>query len=104
MTRNLRMELFGTDIRVSEILPGRVKSGMHAEMFGGDHAKTNDLVYSDYECLLPADVADAVLYMINSPAHVNISHLEIMPTHQSMGGARFFSRTSNAGDGKEKWR
>ena len=104
MTQNLRMDLFESDIRVSEILPGRVKTGMHAEMFDGDHAKADELVYSDYECLLPEDVADAVLYMISAPAHVNISHLEILPTHQILGGARFHSRSANAGGGAEKWR
>lgn len=104
MTQNLRMDLFGTDIRVSEILPGRVKTGMHAEMFAGDHARSDALVYSDYECLMPEDIADAVLYMINAPLHVNITQLEIVPTHQVLGGARFHSRSANESSGQEKWR
>ena len=104
MTQNLRMELFGTDIRVSEIRPGRVNTGMHAEMFDGDHDTAAELVYADYECLMPQDVADAVLYMLYLPRHVNVSQLEVVPTHQALGGARFFSRSSNAGDGAEKWR
>jgi len=104
MSQNLRMELFGTDVRVSEIRPGRVQTGMHAEMFAGDHAKANELVYADYECLLPADVADAVLYMLRTPPHVNVTHLELLPTHQALGGARFHSRSSNAGAGQERWR
>ena len=77
---------------------------MHAEMFAGDHAKANELVYADYECLLPADVADAVLYMLRTPPHVNVTHLELLPTHQALGGARFHSRSSNAGAGQERWR
>jgi 3-hydroxy acid dehydrogenase/malonic semialdehyde reductase len=103
MLSNLRLELFGTDIRVAEIMPGRVKTGMHAEMFSGDHAQADSLVYRDYECLSPGDVADAVLYMLNAPAHVDITRLEILPTHQVLGGARFHSRTQND-DGQEAWR
>ena len=45
---------------------GRVKTGMHAEMFDGDHDKTDELVYADYECLLPNDVADAVHWACES--------------------------------------
>ena len=32
-------------------------------MPGHDHARSDALVYSDYECLLPGDIADAVLYI-----------------------------------------
>lgn len=103
-TERPRMDLFGTDIRVSEILPGRVKTGMHAEMLFGDHVRSDALVYSDYECLLPEDFADAVLYMISAPPYVNISHMEILPIHQVLGGARFHSRSANEAGGGEKWR
>lgn len=87
--QNLRMDLFGTDIRVSEILPGRVESGMHAELVGGDAELGHQQFYAPYECLMPVDVANAVHYMLSAPAHVDITHLEIMPTRQVMGGARF---------------
>ena len=87
--QNLRMDLFGTDIRVSEILPGRVASGMHAELVGGDKELGHRQFYAPYECLEPVDVANAVLYMLSAPAHVDITHMEIMPTRQVMGGARF---------------
>ena len=61
--QNLRMDLFGTDIRVSEILPGRVASGMHAELVGGNKELGHRQFYEPYECLEPADVANAVLYL-----------------------------------------
>lgn len=87
--QNLRMDLFGTDIRVSEILPGRVASGMHAELVHGDKALSDKQFYEPYECLEPIDVARAVHYVLSAPPHVDITHLEIMPTRQVMGGARF---------------
>lgn len=93
--QNLRMDLYGTDVRVSEILPGRVASGMHAELVGGDRALGEKQFYAPYECLQPEDVAGAVLYVLKAPRHVDITHLEIMPTRQVMGGARF--QESDAG-------
>lgn len=88
-SQNLRMDLHGTDIRVSEILPGRVASGMHAQMVGGDTERSQRQFYDDYECLKPADIAQAVHYVLAAPRHVDITHLEIMPTRQVMGGAQF---------------
>lgn len=88
-SQNLRMDLYGSDIRVSEILPGRVASGMHAQMVGGDAERGQREFYDDYECLMPADVAEAVRYVLSAPRHVDITHLEIMPTRQVMGGAQF---------------
>ena len=87
--QNLRMDLFGTDIRVSEILPGRVASGMHAELVGGDMDEGNKRFYEPYECLEPVDIAQAVHYVLSAPSRVDITHMEIMPTRQVMGGARF---------------
>lgn len=89
LTLNLRLDLHGTAIRVSEILPGRVESGMHAEMVGGDRARARADFYDGYQCLQPADIADAVHYVLSAPGHVDITQLEIMPTHQVMGGASF---------------
>ena len=89
MSLNLRLDLFGSDVRVTEILPGRVESGMHAEMVGGDRAKAQALYYDPYQCLQPSDVADVVLYALSAPAHVDLTQIEMMPTRQVMGGADF---------------
>jgi len=67
MSANLRMELFGTDIRVTELRPGRVRTGMHAEMFGGDHAKSDELIYDPYECLTPEDIAETIRFVLAAP-------------------------------------
>jgi len=88
-SQNLRMDLYGTDVRVSEILPGRVASGMHAQMVGGDTARGQRQFYDGYDCLTPPDIAHAVRYVLSAPRHVDITHLEIMPTRQVMGGAQF---------------
>lgn len=92
MSFNLRMELFGTDVRVTEIRPGRVRTGMHAEMFGGDHARANELLYDPFECLRPEDIAEAIRYVLSTPSHVCVSQIEVVPTHHVVGGARIYQR------------
>ena len=96
MTTNLRMELFGTDIRVTEYQPGRVRTGMHDEMFDGDHQKVRELLYDPYECLTGDDVAESFRYILSAPAHVNVSQMEVVPTHQVIGGNRYFRRDGKA--------
>lgn len=92
MSANLRMELFGTDVRVTEIRPGRVRTGMHAEMFGGDHARADELIYDPYECLRPEDIAEAIRYVLSTPPHVCVAQIEVVPTHQVVGGTRMHRR------------
>lgn len=92
MTVNLRMELYGTDIRVSEVRPGRVASGMHREMFGGDERKAAELFYDRFECLGCEDVAECIHWVLSVPPHVDVTEVEIMPTHHVIGGVRFHAR------------
>ncbi|MFJ2211617.1 SDR family oxidoreductase [Streptomyces sp. NPDC101062] len=88
LSRQLRIDAFGTRVRVTEICPGRVET----EIFGrllGDMEKAGRLYYEGYECLKPEDIVDAVDYAIGAPRHVNIGHLEILPTFQVPGGLGF---------------
>lgn len=92
MTTNLRLELFGTDIKVTEIRPGRVRSGMHAEMFDGDQAKAEEVLYGPYECMQGADVANVIGFVLDTPPHVCVNQIEVVPTHQVYGGTKMFQR------------
>ena len=92
MSGNLRLELFGTDLRVTELRPGRVRTGMHAEMFGGDHAKAAATLYDPYECLTPVDIASVIEFVLSAPPHVCVAQVEVVPTHQVIGGARIYQR------------
>jgi len=88
LSRDLRHELQGTGIRVTEINPGRVITEFYdlaiddAEQL----ARTTD---TKSEELLAADIADAVVYCVSAPWRVNISQMEIMPTEQTYGGTNF---------------
>lgn len=87
-SRNLRLELQGTGVRVTEICPGRVTTEFY-DVAVDDPDARHQMVETDGEVLQPSDVADAVLYAVTAPWRVNISLLEIFPTEQAYGGANF---------------
>jgi len=82
LTQGLRMDLFGTNIRVSSIDPGAVETNFSTVRFKGDKQRAA-AVYKGMQPLTPHDIADAVLYCATRPAHVNISEIIIMPTAQA---------------------
>lgn len=81
LTQGLRMDLFNTKIRVSEVDPGMVETNFSAVRFKGDTQRAA-AVYEGVEALTPDDVADAVLYCATRPPHINISEMIVMPTTQ----------------------
>lgn len=91
LSRQLRVDAYGRRVRVTEICPGRVET----EIFGrllGDMEEAQRRYYDGYESLKPEDIADAIDYAIGSPRHVNIGHVEILPTFQVPGGLNFERR------------
>ena len=80
ISKGLRMDLMGTNIRVSNISPGLTKTGFNAIRFGD--SEKGEQSYEGVQYLLPEDVADAVFYAITRPPHVNIDEIVIMPQQQ----------------------
>lgn len=85
-SQNLRYELVGTGIRVTEICPGRVASEFYHT--GTGNIEANSIGEAAFKALDPRDVADAVAYALAVPAHVNISTIELLPTAQAVGGVK----------------
>jgi len=81
LTEGINMELVGTKVRVSSVDPGLVETEFSEVRFHGDTARA-ETVYQGYTPLRPDDVADAVLYVVNAPEHVDILNLVMMPTDQ----------------------
>jgi 3-hydroxy acid dehydrogenase/malonic semialdehyde reductase len=80
---NLRADLFGTDVRVTDIQPGLCGGTEFSTVrFRGDAAKA-DALYADTTPLDADDVADAVHWVATRPAHVNINSVQMMPVVQS---------------------
>lgn len=83
-SRNLRADLAGTGIRVTNIEPGLAESEFSVVRFGGDAEKAAK-VYEGTQPLTPADIAEIIYWTASRPAHVNINAVEVMPVCQSWG-------------------
>ena len=88
MCRDLRQELQGTGVRVTEINPGRVISEFYNVAID-DKDMLDKVTDTKSEELTAADIADAIVYCVSAPWRVNISQMEIMPTEQTYGGTQF---------------
>ena len=88
LCRDLRQELQGTGIRVTEINPGRVVSEFY-NVAVDDDAQRQKITETHCEDLLAGDIADAIVYCVDAPWRVNVSQMEIVPTEQTYGGAQF---------------
>ncbi len=82
-TLNLKADLVGTNVRVTDIEPGLCGgTEFSAVRFGGDQAKADE-VYRGTTPLTSEDIAEAVAWVVHLPAHVNINRIEMMPTCQA---------------------
>jgi 3-hydroxy acid dehydrogenase/malonic semialdehyde reductase len=80
---NLRADLVGKNIRVTDIEPGMVGgSEFSAVRFGGDEARAA-AVYAGITPLSPEDIAETAAWLIALPRHMNINRIEMMPTCQA---------------------
>ncbi|EJF67999.1 MULTISPECIES: SDR family oxidoreductase [unclassified Pseudomonas] len=82
---NLRCDLQGTGVRVTNIEPGLCESEFSLVRFAGDQARY-DATYAGAEPIQPQDIADTIFWVLNTPAHVNINRLELMPVSQTWAG------------------
>lgn len=80
--QNLRLELRGTGLRVTDIRPGRVASEFY------DVANPAGKETGIRE-LTPADIGEAVRYALAAPWHMNVSAIELQPVEQHYGGMGF---------------
>ena len=81
---NLRADLHGTGVRVTNIEPGLAETEFAKVRFKGDSAKADSL-YQGTNPLTAEDIAESIRWCASLPAHVNINRVEIMPTAQSFG-------------------
>jgi 3-hydroxy acid dehydrogenase/malonic semialdehyde reductase len=82
---NLRNDLKGTKIRVTNIEPGFAKTEFSNVRFKGDDKKAN-AIYEGMEPLVGEDIANLIFTLSKLPQHVNVNSLEVMPTAQSWAG------------------
>lgn len=82
LSQGMRMDLIHTGIKVSQILPGAVETEFSLVRFKGDQQRA-DKVYEGFTPLTAEDIAEAIAFVIEAPAHVNISDMMILPSAQA---------------------
>ncbi len=93
-SRNLRCDLHGTNIRVTNIEPGLLETEFTTVRLKGNTEKAAKL-YEDAEPLHPEDIADCIWWAVTRPKHVNICRIEVMPVCQRNGATEVW-RTPKA--------
>ncbi|WP_457565112.1 SDR family NAD(P)-dependent oxidoreductase [Caminibacter sp.] len=81
LNESMNIDAFGTNIKVSNIAPGAVETEFSNIRFKGDKQRANK-VYEGYVPLSAEDIANAIICVLNTPPHVNIQYMDIMPTSQ----------------------
>jgi len=89
ITKAMRIELLPFGVKVSSISPGMVDTEFSKVRFKGDNERAGN-VYKGLTPLYATDIAEAILFMVTRPKHVNIDEIIIMPTDQA--SARDFRR------------
>ncbi len=83
---NLRADLLGTQVRVTNLEPGVVAGTEFSNVrYHGDDDKAAK-VYDGFKTMTGEDIGDILLWLIESPAHINVNRLEVMPVAQTYNG------------------
>ncbi|WP_037588638.1 SDR family oxidoreductase [Stenoxybacter acetivorans] len=83
---NLRTDLAGTKIRVSNIEPGLCGDTEFSQIRFKGNTEQAAAVYQNVDYLRPEDIADTALWLYQTPPHMNVNTIEIMPVAQSYAG------------------
>jgi 3-hydroxy acid dehydrogenase / malonic semialdehyde reductase len=81
---NLRADLVGKGVRVTDIEPGLAETEFSLVRFKGDAARAA-AVYERLEAIQSEDVAEAVLWALGRPLRVNVNRIELMAGCQAFG-------------------
>jgi NADP-dependent 3-hydroxy acid dehydrogenase YdfG len=79
LTEDLRMQAYGTGVRVCALEPGLVETHLqdHFEVHPRDMLNIKNMVK-------PADIARTIRFMLEQPDHVAIPRILVMPADQGM--------------------
>ncbi len=82
---NLRADLLGTPVRVSNVEPGLSGGTEFSNVrFHGDDERAAK-VYSNTQAMTAEDIAETVHWIATRPAHLNINTVSLMPVSQAFG-------------------
>ena len=81
---NLRADLIGTNVRVTNLEPGLAETEFSLVRYKGDATRAKD-VYENVQPLTAQDIAEAAYWASSQPPHVNVTRIEMMCTSQANG-------------------
>lgn len=85
-SQNLRADLVGKNIRVTNVEPGLCSETEFSNVrFKGDDDKAAS-VYANVEAVTGKEIADILYWLTTQPKHLNVNRIEIMPTMQTFAG------------------
>lgn len=84
---NLRTDLHGTGVRVTNIEPGMAETEFTLVRTGGDQQASHDY-YAGAHPITARDIANTLWWVAQQPAHLNINRIEVMPVNQSPAGVQ----------------
>jgi len=93
LSTNLRLELHGTGVRVTEICPGRIQTEFY-DVAVDDPGERAAIVDTGATEVTAAECADTILYAVTRPPHLNINRIELQPTEQTYGGSQYVTKRS----------
>jgi 3-hydroxy acid dehydrogenase/malonic semialdehyde reductase len=82
LSEGMRIDLMGTNVRVTSVDPGMVETRFSEIRFGGDKERAAK-VYANITPLTPDDVADVIAWAVTRPLHVNINTVLLTPIGQA---------------------
>jgi len=81
INKAMNIDLFGTNVKVTNVAPGAVETEFSVVRFHGDKEKA-DGVYKGFTPLNAKDVTKSILFALKQPRHVNIQEIFLTPTAQ----------------------
>ena len=82
ISQAMRADLLANGIKVTEIRPGMVETEFSEVRFHGDKERA-DRVYDGVEPLTGEDIAEAIAWAAQLPAHMTVNEMVLMPSQQA---------------------
>lgn len=79
---NLRADIQGKNVRVTNIEPGMVETEFSLVRFKGDAARAES-IYDGMTAMTPEDIAESIFWAVGVPRHMNINRIQMMATEQA---------------------
>lgn len=84
--RIMRYDMAGSNVRLTEISPGRVETEFYLQAFGGNREALQEKMYRTQRPLSPDDIAAALMAALRMPQSADFSYISLEPTDQAPGG------------------